>query len=392
MLSWLNVQKTVRIAVLGSTGSIGRQTLAVAREQRDKVQVVALAARSNEELLTEQIRDFQPAMACLTSRPNWEDVSPAKCFGGDRALVDFATHPDVDLVVLATSGHDGFRPLLAALQAGKAVALANKEALVMAGELVRQAADKAGVQLRPIDSEHSALWQCLQGESPSSVKQLILTATGGPFRDWSQEQLQHATPAQALKHPVWRMGKKITIDSATLMNKGLEVIEAHWLFNMPYEHIDVVIHPQGLVHSLVRFRDGALKAQLGTPDMRTAIRYALSWPARWESSLEDADLLKGGPLYFFPPDTERFPCLAFARWAGKDGGTYPTALCAVDEVAVQAFSAGIISWNGISQLIQTVLDRHKSIAHPSIDDVLAADEETRRVAHVLLTHNGIMRN
>ncbi len=371
----------VRLAILGSTGSIGRQTLDVVREQPDRLRVVALAARGNAGLLEAQVREFAPEVACLSSLPNWRlpDV-PTHCWGGDAALLDLATHPHVDLVVAATSGSDGFRPLLAAIQARKAIALANKEALVMAGALVRREADRAGVQLRPVDSEHSALWQCLQGERPETVSKLVLTATGGPFREWSREQLDGATPAQALRHPVWAMGNKITIDSATLMNKGLEVIEAHWLFDIPYERIEVAVHPQGIVHSLVAFRDGSLKAQLGTPDMRTPIRYALSWPDRWPSSLPPLNLLHPGAFNFYPPDVDRFPCLGFAQWAGREGGTYPTALCAADEVAVAAFLEGRLSWSGLARVVQSVLDRHDNVADPELEDVLHADREARRAA------------
>jgi 1-deoxy-D-xylulose-5-phosphate reductoisomerase len=375
------VDKPIRLAVLGSTGSIGRQTLDVVREQPERLKVVALAARSNAALLEAQVREFAPEVACLSSQPHWKmPDSRTRCWGDNAALTELATYPSVDIVVAATSGSDGFRPLLAAIGARKAIALANKEALVMAGALVRRAADQAGVQLRPVDSEHSALWQCLQGEPPDAVSTLILTASGGPFREWSREQLDTATPAQALRHPVWAMGNKITIDSATLMNKGLEVIEAHWLFGIPYDHIEVTIHPQGAIHSLVQFRDGSMKAQLGTPDMRTPIRYALSWPDRWPSALPPLDLQHPGAFNFYPPDVDRFPCLGFAQWAGREGGTYPTALCAADEVAVAAFLAGRLSWSGLSRVVQSVLDRHHNVADPALDDVLEADRDSRRVA------------
>jgi 1-deoxy-D-xylulose-5-phosphate reductoisomerase len=371
--------------VLGSTGSIGRQTLDIVREQPERLKVVALAARSNAALLETQVREFGPEVACLSSQPHWQmPDSRTRCWGGDEALTEMATHQAVDLVVAATSGSDGFRPLLAAIRAGKAIALANKEALVMAGALVRREADRAGVQLRPVDSEHSALWQCLQGEPADAVDKLILTATGGPFREWSREELDAATPAQALRHPVWAMGRKITIDSATLMNKGLEVIEAHWLFRIPYDRIDVTIHPQGAVHSLVLFRDGSMKAQIGTPDMRTPIRYALSWPDRWPSALPPLDLQHPGAFNFYPPDLDRFPCLGFAQWAGRAGGTYPTALCAADEIAVAAFLAGRLSWSGLSHVVRTVLDAHCNVADPLLDDILAADQEARRVAAELV--------
>lgn len=375
------MDRPLRLAVLGSTGSVGQQTLAVAREQPDRLQVVALAARRNAALLEAQVREFRPEIACLSGQEGWRlpDVR-TNCLSGDEALIEAATHRSVDMVVAAISGSDGFRPLLAAIQARKGIALANKEALVMAGALVRREADRAGVLLRPVDSEHSALWQCLQGEAAATVRALILTATGGPFRGWSKEQLVAATPSQALRHPVWTMGSKITIDSATLMNKGLEVIEAHWLFNIPYDRIEVAIHPQGAVHSLVQFRDGSLKAQLGTPDMRTPIRYALSWPDRWPTALPDFQLTEAGAFTFFPPDHDRFPCLGFAQWAGRQGGTYPTALCAADEVAVGAFLAGQITWTGLSRVVQSVLDRHENTPEPELEDVLAADLASRRMA------------
>jgi 1-deoxy-D-xylulose-5-phosphate reductoisomerase len=381
------VDNPIRLAILGSTGSIGQQTLDVVREQAGRLRVVALAARSNAALLEAQVHEFAPELACLSSQPHWSlpDTS-TRCWGGAEALSELATHALVDVVVAATSGSAGFRPLLAAIGAGKAVALANKEALVMAGALVRRAADQAGVQLRPVDSEHSALWQCLRGEPPSAVSRLLLTASGGPFREWSPEQLERATPAQALRHPVWNMGNKITIDSASLMNKGLEVIEAHWLFGVPYEQIDVVIHPQGVVHSLVQFRDGVVKAQLGTPDMRTAIRYALSWPDRWPSSQPDLDLLTAGRFEFAVPDVDRFPCLGFARWAGQAGGTYPTALCAADEIAVAAFLAGRLSWLDMAGVIRMVLDRHPNTADPTLEDILEVDRATRRQATELVDH------
>ncbi|HEY8744587.1 MAG TPA: 1-deoxy-D-xylulose-5-phosphate reductoisomerase [Chloroflexota bacterium] len=379
------MDNALRLAVLGSTGSVGRQTLDVVREQPERLKVVALAAHSNVAMLEAQVREFTPDVACLTSQPQWALTdTTTRCWGGTEALVEVATYPSADIVVAATSGSAGFRPLLAALRAGKAVALANKEALVMAGELVRRAADRAGIQLRPVDSEHSALWQCLQGERGDSVSKLILTATGGPFREWTPEQLKAATPAQALRHPVWSMGSKITIDSATLMNKGLEVIEAHWLFGIPYDRIDVVIHPQGVVHSLVQFCDGALKAQLGAPDMRTPIRYALSWPDRWPSPQTPFDMRQVGSLGFCPPDLGRFPCLGLAQWAGREGGTYPTALCAADDVAVAAFLANRITWPRLIDVVRSVLDRHSSIRHPVLEDILEADRESRRVAGELV--------
>ncbi len=386
------MDNALRLAILGSTGSVGRQTLDVVREQPERLKVVALAAHRNAALLEAQVREFAPEFACLTSEAHWTlPDTTTRCWGGPEALTEVATYPSADIVVAATSGSAGFRPLLAAIRAGKAIALANKEALVMAGELVRREADQAGIQLRPVDSEHSALWQCLQGEPAGAVSKLILTATGGPFREWTPEQLEAATPAQALRHPVWAMGSKITIDSATLMNKGLEVIEAHWLFGIPYECIDVVIHPQGTVHSLVQFCDGVLKAQLGAPDMRTPIRYALSWPDRWPSPQKALDVQHTGSLSFAPPDLARFPCLDMAQRAGRQGGTYPTALCAADDVAVAAFLANRISWPGLIGVVRSVLDRHSNVPHPALEDVLEADRESRRLAAELVERTALER-
>ncbi len=319
--------------------------------------------------------------ACLQDWPSWEIDGGTTVLRGPDALVELAVERCVDLVIFASSGNAGFRPLLAALDAGKQVALANKEALVMAGELVSQTASRAGITIRPVDSEHSAIWQCLQGEDPANVAKLKLTASGGPFRSWSLEQLRAATAEDALRHPTWNMGAKITIDSATLMNKGLEVIEAHWLFDVPFDNIEVLVHPQSIVHSLVEFRDGSIKAQLGAADMRTPIQYALSWPERWEPAGQpSATLPVIGQLEFALPDEQRFPCLALARNAALAGGTYPTALCAADDVVVQAFLQGTAAWDDIAATVGTVLDRHKHVAHPSLDEILEADVCARRNA------------
>lgn len=372
---------TTRIAVVGSTGSIGRQTLDVARSHRDRLDVVALAANRSRDAFTRQVAEFRPKTACLAGDPEWTAPHPARTVRGAEGLVEMVTGPDVDLVVFASSGHAGFRPLLAAIGAGKRVALANKEALVMAGELVLAAAAAAGTTIRPVDSEHSAIWQCLEGERHNTVRSLILTASGGPFREWSVERLRSATVADALRHPTWSMGSKITVDSATLMNKGLELIEAHWLFGVPYDRIDVVVHPQSIVHSMVAFRDGAIKAQLGTADMRTPIQYALSWPDRWETfDGVQLDLAELGTLHFERPDVERFPCLRLARQAGEAGGTYPTALCAADEVAVASVLEGSAPLSSIARTVDAVLQRHSNCVAPTIDDILAADRWARDAA------------
>lgn len=316
--------------------------------------------------------------------------------GGEAGLVELATHPDVDMVVVATTGHAGFAPTLAALEAGKEVALANKEALVMAGELVTGIARRKGIRIRPIDSEHSAIWQCLVGEpeSPggewrgasggwSSIEKLVLTASGGPFRTWDSDSTARATPQQALKHPTWNMGAKVTVDSASLMNKGLEVIEAHWLFGVPFDDIEVIVHPESIIHSMVRFVDGSAKAQLGTPDMRVPIQYALTYPQRYPNpNLPRADWAALGALHFEEVDWERFRCLRLAFEAGRMGATYPTALAAADEIAVERFLAGEILFGAIPGIIEEVLEKHVSVAvtQPDIEAIKWADDWARREA------------
>jgi 1-deoxy-D-xylulose-5-phosphate reductoisomerase len=320
---------------------------------------------------------------------------------GERGTVELATHPDVDIVVVATTGHAGFAPTLAALEEGKQVALANKEALVMAGALVAGLARRKGIRIRPVDSEHSAIWQCLVGEPEdparehkrgatgvwSIVEKLVLTASGGPFRTWDREATERATPQQALKHPTWNMGAKVTIDSASLMNKGLEVIEAHWLFGVPYDDIEVVIHPESIIHSMVRFTDGSAKAQLGIPDMRVPIQYALTHPTRYANPHHPrADWPALGALHFEKVDMERFRCLALAFEAGRLGSTYPTALAAADEVAVARFLRDDLRFGDIPGIIETVLDKHASvvIADPDIAAIKWVDDWARRTASELV--------
>src|SRR4051794_33124001 len=345
----------IGVAVIGSTGSIGSQALDVLDGLRDGFRVVAIAAGRNGRLVEEQARRFRPA-AVAVSAPEVAatlDVSGISVESGDEPLVSFATRPDVDMVVVGTSGIVSLRPVIAALEAGKIVATANKETLVAGGHLVMplarrlagSAADPALQSplgwLRPIDSEHSAIWQCLAGEASDAVAGLVLTASGGPFRDGPAD-LSAVTPEMALRHPTWTMGAKITIDSATLANKGLEVIEARWLYDVPYEAIEVVIHPQSVVHSAVRFVDGSLKAQLGTPDMRLPIQYALTYPDRQPSPAAAPDLVATARLDFFAPDTSRFPALGIARAAGQAGPRASAALIAADEVAVARFLAGTL--------------------------------------------------
>jgi 1-deoxy-D-xylulose-5-phosphate reductoisomerase len=362
-----------RIAVLGSTGSIGRQTLDIVRAFPDRLKIVALAAGSNLKLLSEQIAEFKPKFVFCQGDPSrlpaggWEFMS----------MEEMAAHCDVDMVVAASSGASGLMPLLSAIQAGKTVALANKEALVAAGEIVMPLARKHHAEIRPVDSEHSAIWQCLAGEK-TAPSRIIITASGGPFRGYSRKDLAEVTAEQALKHPSWKMGRKVTIDSATLMNKGLEVIEAHWLFNMPFERIDVLVHPQSIIHSMVEFPDGAVKAQLGMPDMRLPIQYALSYPERWSNGeLPRLDFKTIAKFDFEQPDYGRFPCLGLAIEAGKKGGTYPSALCAADEVAVNLFLDGRIKFTDIPVLIDDVLSKHNNVSQPSIEDILHADTWAR---------------
>jgi 1-deoxy-D-xylulose-5-phosphate reductoisomerase len=370
------------IAVLGSTGSIGQQTLDVVRALGDRFQVVGLGAGRNIQLLARQIEEFQPRFVSFQGNENDTNnlLSPISSFEF-VSLDEIASHPDVDLVLIATSGKAGLAPTLAAIRAGKQLALANKEVLVMAGGIVMEEARRHGVEIAPVDSEHSAIWQCLQGERKEEVARLILTASGGPFRHYSSEQLATITPQQALNHPTWQMGKKVTIDSATLMNKGMEIIEARWLFDLPLESIDVIVHPNSIVHSLVEFADGSVKGQLSPPDMRLPIQYALTYPERLpNSNLPRIDWNKFFSLDFEPPDMSRFPCLKLAMEAARRGGTYPAALSAADDVAVELFLSGLIGLADIAKLVEQTLDDHRSINHASLEEVLAADAWARDYA------------
>jgi 1-deoxy-D-xylulose-5-phosphate reductoisomerase len=357
-----------RIAVLGSTGSIGQQTLDVVRWHPEEFQVVALVAARPSPTFEAQVEEFAPRFTCLTGTD-----------GADR-LLDIACHPDVDLLVVATSGTVGFRPTITALAAGTPVALANKETLIMAGHLVTEAAAVSGAPLLPIDSEHSAIWQCLQGEQPYAerVQRLLLTASGGALRDRAAESLADVSPAEALQHPTWSMGPKITIDSATLMNKGLEVIEAHWLFGLGFDHIDVVIHHQSVIHSLVEFVDGSVKAQLGLPDMRLPIQYAMAHPRRLSAPVERLDLAAVGQLTFSTVDAAKYPCLALAYESGRRGGTYPTVLNAANEIAVERFLKTNLRFTQISELIDAALQAHTSRAVPTLEEVVEADTWARQ--------------
>jgi 1-deoxy-D-xylulose-5-phosphate reductoisomerase len=366
-----------RLAILGSTGSIGRQTLEVVAANPGRFTVYGLAARGDAALLRQQAAEFGAACVVQGDPAVAMPGIPVPVLWGEEGLVALASDPAVDQVVVATSGAAGFAPTLAAIRAGKEVALANKEVLVMAGELVTAEARAHSVVLRPIDSEHSALWQCLQGEDPGAVERLILTASGGPFREWTAEQMAGVTPAEALRHPTWKMGPKITIDSATLFNKGLEVIEAHWLFGLPYERITVVVHPQSIVHSMVEFRDGSVKAQLGQPDMRLPIQVALGYPERLPARYTSLDWAAAGPLTFGPADEGRFPCLRLAREAGAAGGTFPAVLAAADEVAVALFLEGRTGFADIPRLIAGALREHWPAEELTLEAIRAADRWAR---------------
>jgi 1-deoxy-D-xylulose-5-phosphate reductoisomerase len=364
-----------QVAVLGSTGSIGRQTLEVVHALPHRFGIIGLAAGKNTDLLAKQISQFKPRFVHFQDKKAQSRLTNAEY--ELLSLEEIASHPEVDIVVMATSGKWGLRPTLAAVKAGKRVALANKESLVMAGELITSEAKRNGAQIMPVDSEHSAIWQCLEGETQKAT-QIILTASGGPFLHYSPAQLADVTVEQALKHPSWQMGRKVTIDSATLMNKGLEVIEAHWLFDMPFDNIKVLIHPQSIVHSMVEFSDGSIKAQLSYPDMRLPIQYALSYPERLANpQLPKLDWENIKNLTFEPPGLDTFPCLKLAIEAGKMGGTYPAVLCAADEVAVELFLSQLINFIDIAGLVEQALQEHQAISHPAVEEIMAADAWAR---------------
>jgi 1-deoxy-D-xylulose-5-phosphate reductoisomerase len=362
------------LVILGSTGSIGRQTLDVVRSFRDRVHVYGLATHRDADLLTSQAQEFNPVTIALEHAPvPARHLYDCEVMFGSAAAVELVVRPEVDLVVVGTASKGGLLPTLAALQAGKLVALANKETLVMAGSIIRAELSRGNGELVPIDSEHSAIWQCLLGEPREAVEMITLTASGGAFRHLSASDLAGVTPSQALKHPTWTMGKKITIDSANLMNKGLEAIEARWLFDVPFERIQVVLHAQSIVHSLVTFRDGSTKAQLGYPEMRLPIQYALSHPDRWENALPRLDLSTVGNLTFAPVDLDVYPALALALQAGRAGGTYPAVLAAADDVAVESFLVGRIGFTDIPDVVARTLDAHDHCSSPTLDDILEVD-------------------
>lgn len=385
-----------QLSVLGSTGSIGRNVLRVVDQFPDRFAVRALTAHRSVERLARQIDRYRPSLAAVADAEAAEQLrallpsgcSTAICHGAD-GYAEAATLEKVDVAVAAMTGAAGLLPVLAAVEAGRTVALANKETLVMAGELVMARAAERGVSILPIDSEHSAIFQCLAAGRPEELDRILLTASGGPFRDLPAEALNRVGPEEALRHPNWEMGPKITVDSATLMNKGLEVIEARRLFDVPPERIEVVVHPQSIVHSMVAFRDGSVMAQMGVPDMRGAIAYALSHPERLPLGLPVPDFFQLGSLTFQPPDLERFPCLGLAFWAVRTGGTLPAVLNAANEVAVSAFLAEALPFSAIPDTVRRVMDRHEVVSAPDLAAILTADAWARETAaHLAELHRG----
>jgi len=373
------------VVLLGSTGSIGTSTIKVAEDLPDRIRLLGLAAGNNTERLLEQTRKHRPEVISITDPVKAGELrnslgKACEVFSGAEGLLKLATLPGADIVLIAIVGTAGLQPALAAIRAGKDIAIASKEILVMAGEIVMSEARKYGVRVLAVDSEHSAIFQCLDGKPSSSVRKLWLTASGGPFRNTPKEEFPNITVECALKHPSWVMGRKITIDSATLFNKGLEMIEARWLFDIGMERVGVLVHPQSVVHSMVEFVDGSLLAQLSTPDMCLPIQYALTYPDRVASDRVQTDFAKLGTLTFEEPDTERFPALTLARRAGEVGGTLPAVLNAANEVAVEAFVNHRINFPQITETVRRTMDAHHVVAHPTLDQILEADAWARREA------------
>lgn len=378
------------VAILGSTGSIGKQTLEVIQSQPENFQVEVLTAQNNADLLIEQALNFQPNCVVIGNESLYQKVKDSlipldiKVFAGEKAIADVVTMEEIDLVLTALVGYSGLIPTIKAIEAGKHIALANKETLVVAGELITQLAKEKGVNIYPVDSEHSAIFQCLVGEFHNPIEKIILTASGGPFRGKDKAFLQHVTKAQALKHPNWDMGAKITIDSASLMNKGLEVIEAKWLFGLSIEQIEVVVHPQSIVHSLVQFEDGSIKAQLGLPDMRIPIQFALSYPDRLKAGFPRFDFAEYPSLTFEKPDMGTFRNLGLAFEALKRGGNSPCVLNAANEIAVAAFLQDEIGFLEMSDLLETTLEKVTFIQKPSLLDYIETDSMSRRITEELI--------
>ena len=376
------------LAILGSTGSIGTQTLDVVRAYPDRYSVYAICANRSVDKLVEQAKEFHPEVVCIADESLYEELSrqlsaisyQGKVWAGTDSIAEVVTMPSIDVVVASMVGYAGLRPTIEAIKAGKTIALANKETLVVAGEIICELAQQYHTPILPVDSEHSAIFQSLVGEDRSEIEKILLTASGGPFRTFSLDQMQHVTAADALKHPNWDMGAKITIDSASMMNKGFEVIEAKWLFGVPVEKIQVLVHPQSIVHSAVQFTDGAIKAQLGAPDMRLPIQYALSFPERLASDFPRADLLALKDLTFEAPDLDRFPNLALAYEAMRRGGNMPCVLNAANEVVNLAFREGRCGFLQMSDIIAKTMDQAAFIAKPTYEDYVATDQAARRIA------------
>ncbi len=379
-----------RISILGCTGSIGTQALQVVDFLKDHLEVVGLAARSNVDLLEQQIEGFNPRMVALSDEASADLLRArvkgkgVKVLGGQDGVVQVATMPEADMVLSSIVGIAGLIPTLEAIKAGKNVALANKESLVAAGPIVMKAAAEAGVCILPVDGEHSAIFQCLSADENQNVNKLILTASGGPFRDISINELHDVSPEQALEHPNWRMGRRITVDCATLMNKGFEVIEARWLFDMDISKIDVIIHPESIIHSMVELIDGSVLAQLSTADMRLQIQLALTYPERRRSSVPYLRLSQVGSLTFQEPDMEQFPCLGYAYEAGKMGGTMPAVVNAADEVAVEAFLSRRIGFLDIPGIIKQTMEAHRPVLNPALDDIMSSDRWARDFAEKVM--------
>lgn len=377
------------IAILGSTGSIGTQALDVVREHADRFDIYALTANNNADLLIEQAREFQPEVVVIANETYYGQVKealadlPIKVWAGDDAIAQVVESEPIHMVLTAMVGYSGLKPTINAIQAGKAIALANKETLVVAGELITEMALDKKVPILPVDSEHSAIFQCLNGES-SPIERIYLTASGGPFRHHTMEQLSKVTKNEALKHPNWSMGAKITIDSASMMNKGFEMIEAKWLFDLDPDQVEVVVHPQSIIHSMVQFEDSSIIAQLGLPDMRLPIQYALGYPKRMKSSFERLNFFKLGSMTFEEPDMERFRNLAFAFDAARTKGNMPCILNAANEVVVAAFLEDKIGFLEMSDIIEKTMQKTSFVKHPSYDDYVATDAEARRIAGAMI--------
>lgn len=379
-----------KIAILGSTGSIGTQALQVIKEHQDLFEAYAITANNNADLLIEQAIEFKPEVVVIANESKYEYVKnalnhlPIKIFAGAESINQIVTFEPIDIVLTSMVGYSGLAPTISAIKAHKTIALANKETLVVAGELITELAIKNKVSILPVDSEHSAVFQCLVGENPDNIEKIILTASGGPFRTFSKEQLLTVTKNEALKHPNWSMGAKITIDSASMMNKGFEVMEARWLFGVKPEEIDVLIHPQSIIHSMVQFKDGAIKAQLGIPEMTIPIQYALTFPERKSSSVRRVDFSKLATMTFEKPDTNRFPNLQLAYDAMHQGGNIPCILNAANEVVVAAFLTEKIGFTQMSDLISQAMNHISFIPKPTYEDYIATDKETREFVKKLI--------